>query len=305
MKLKSLFAKAWLTIVACALISTVASAQSAQVQGIIDGRSGEKMMVKSADGTTVTVVLSDTTQVEELEGGLHLRKKEMGLTALVPGLAVQVQGTYGAQNQLAANDVKFKASDLKTAQDIQAGMAPVKAQEQAQQQQMQQQEAQIQAQQQAMQQQQAALAAEQAKIQEQQAAIAATNKRFNELGDYNVIGEVTVLFANGKILLEPQYKPQLLQLAQKAKTVDGYMIQVKGYASSVGSAALNQKLSTERANNVTEFLEQQGHIPLTHMLSPGAMGTSKQVATDKTSEGQADNRRVVVRILQNKGIAGT
>ena len=60
------------------------------------------------------------------------------------------------------------------------------------------------------------------------------------------------------------------------------MIQVKGYASSVGSAALNQKLSTERANNVTEFLEQQGHIPLTHMLSPGAMGTSKQVATDKT-----------------------
>lgn len=37
----------------------------------------------------------------------------------------------------------------------------------------------------------------------------------------------------------------------------------------------------------------------------GAMGTSEQVATDKTSEGQADNRRVVVRILQNKGIAGT
>jgi OOP family OmpA-OmpF porin len=39
------------------------------------------------------------------------------------------------------------------------------------------------------------------------------------------------------------------------------------------------------------------------------MGTSKQVATDKTSEGHADNRRVVVRILQNnlqnKGIAGT
>jgi len=68
---------------------------------------------------------------------------------------------------------------------------------------------------------------------------------------------------------------------------------------------LNQKLSTERANNVTEFLEQQGHIPLTHMLSPGAMGTSKQVATDKSSERQADNRRVVVRILQNKGISGT
>jgi outer membrane protein OmpA-like peptidoglycan-associated protein len=41
-----------------------------------------------------------------------------------------------------------------------------------------------------------------------------------------------------------------------------------------------------------------------HALSR-AMGTSQQVAPDKTSEGQAENRRVVVKILQNKGIAGT
>ena len=81
------------------------------------------------------------------------------------------------------------------------------------------------------------------------------------------------------------------------------MIQVKGYASSVGSAALNQKLSTERADNVTDFLEQQGHIPLTNILAPGAMGTSRQVAPDSTSEGQQDKRRVVVKILQNKAVA--
>ena len=62
--------------------------------------------------------------------------------------------------------------------------------------------------------------------------------------------------------LEPQYKQPLLQLAQKAKTVDGYVIQVKGYASAVGSAALNQKLSTERADNVTDFLEQQGRYSI-------------------------------------------
>jgi outer membrane protein OmpA-like peptidoglycan-associated protein len=80
---------------------------------------------------------------------------------------------------------------------------------------------------------------------------------------------------------------------------------VKGYASKVGSAALNQKLSTERAENVTTFLEEQGNIPLTNILAPGAMGTSRQVAPDTTVEGQAENRRVVIRILQNKGIAGT
>jgi outer membrane protein OmpA-like peptidoglycan-associated protein len=286
-----------------ALVGVVASAQSTQIQGIIDGRKGETMMVKTADGTTVNVVLSDSTQVEEVEGGLHLRKKQMGLTALVPGLAVQVQGTQTGQS-LAADTVKFKASDLKTAQDIQAGLSPAEAQIQAEQQQMAQQEAQIQAQQQAVQQQQAEIKTEQAADAANKAAIAATNKRFSELGDYNVISEVTVLFGNGKILIDPQYKSQLMALAQKAQTVDGYVIQVKGYASSVGSAALNQKLSTERANNVTEFMEQQGHISLTHILAPGAMGTSRQVAPDNTSEGQADNRRVVVKLLQNKGIAG-
>ncbi len=294
-----------LILAAIALFSVVAGAQSAQLQGIIDGRKGATMMVKSSDGSTVPVVLSDSTQVEEVEGGLHMRKKEMGMTALVPGLPVEVKGSYNAQNQLMADSVKFKASDLKTAQDIQAGVAPAQAQLQAQQQQMSQQESQIQQQQQQMQQQQSEIAAEQAKIDAEKAAIKATNQRFSELGEYNVIAEVTVLFANGKTTIEPQYKPKLLELAKQAKTVEGYVIQVKGYASSAGSAALNQKLSTQRADNVTDFLEQQGHVPLTNILAPGAMGTSRQVAPDNTSEDQADNRRVVVRILQNKGVAGT
>jgi outer membrane protein OmpA-like peptidoglycan-associated protein len=85
------------------------------------------------------------------------------------------------------------------------------------------------------------------------------------------------------------------------------MIQVKGYASSTGSAALNQKLSEDRANNVANFMQQQGHITLitlTNMLAPGAMGESRQVGNDNTAEGEAENRRVVVRLLQDKGIAG-
>ena len=104
--------------------------------------------------------------------------------------------------------------------------------------------------------------------------------------------------------IEDKYKPELMELARKAKGVTAYVIQVQGYASKVGSAALNQKLSTERAENVANFLEQSGQIPLTNMLAPGAMGTSEQVASNETAEGQAENRRVVVRVLQNKGIAG-
>jgi OOP family OmpA-OmpF porin len=286
------------------LFCGIAIAQSVQVQGVIDSRSGATMTVKSPDSGNVVVLLTDSTDVQEVEGGLHMRKKQMGMTALVPGLSVQVKGSNNAQNQLVADSVRFKGSDLKTAQDIQAGVNPAEQQLAAQQQQLQQTEQQMQQQQAAMQQQQAQLTAEQQKIAANKAAIAAANKRFGELGEYNILGEVTVLFANGKVAIEAQYKPQLVQLAQKAKTVDAYVIQVKGYASAVGSAALNQKLSTERANNVTDFLEQQGGIPLTNILAPGAMGTSRQIAPDTTAEGQADNRRVVVRILQNKGIVG-
>ena len=82
------------------------------------------------------------------------------------------------------------------------------------------------------------------------------------------------------------------------------MIQIVGYASSSGSETLNQKLSEDRASSVANFLMQRCHIPLTNMLAPGAMGESRQIGDDSTAEGQAQNRRVVARILQNKGIAG-
>jgi OmpA-OmpF porin, OOP family len=284
-----------LVLAAFLLVCGIAIAQNDQVKGVINGRSGATMSVLSG-GESITVVLTTDTQVLEPEGAF--RKKHLTMTALVPGLAVEVKGSFNDKHQLVADRVTFHGSDLKTAQDIQAGLAPT-------QQQVQQNQQQIQADQQKIQQQQQELQAEEAKTAANKAAIAAANKRFGELGDYNILGEVTVLFGNGRVDIDPQYKPQLLKLAQQAMGVTGYVIQVKGYASKVGSAALNQKLSTERAENVTNFLEQEGKIPLTNMLAPGAMGTSQQVAPDSTAEGQAENRRVVVSILQNKAIAGT
>jgi outer membrane protein OmpA-like peptidoglycan-associated protein len=253
------------------------------------------MTVQTQDMGNVVVVLADSTEVRDAEGIFHARKKQMGLTALVPGLQVQVKGSYNAQNQLVADTVTFDGSSLKAATDIQAG---VTQQEKAQKQKMAQQEAQIHEQQQQM-------AEAQAKIAANRAAIAAVNKRFGELADYNIWDEVTVYFGNDKVNIDPQYQPKLLALCEKAKAITGYVIQVKGYASAVGSAALNQTLSQERAANVTAFLEQQGGVPLTNILAPGAMGTSKQVAPDNSAEGQAENRRVVIRVLQNKGISGT
>jgi len=288
-----------LRLLAAALtLTSLATAQDNEIKGLITGRSGATMSVKTQDNETITVALTTDTQVQEVEGKFNLRKKDLGMTALIPGLPVQVKGSMNDKHQLVADTVKFKSSDLKTAQDIQAGVAPTDQQVQAN-------EAQIKATQEQTAAEQQEIAASQAKIAANKAEIAAANKRFGELGEYNILGEVTVLFANGKVAVDPQYDAQLMDLATKAKTIDAYIIQVQGYASAVGSAALNQKLSLERADNVLAFLEQDGQIPLTNILAPGAMGTSDQVAPNATTEGQAENRRVVVRILQNKGISGT
>jgi OOP family OmpA-OmpF porin len=292
-----------------ALTSRSVVAQT-KIQGVIDGRSGPSMSLKTPDSPPdATVLLTDSTDVGEVEGVFHGRTKQMPMTALIPGLPVQVSGSYNGQNQLVADSVKFKGSDLKAAMDAQAGLQPTEQKVAANTAELQQQQAELAAQKAATQaafaKQQAQLTAEQQKIAANKAAIAEDNKRFGELGQYNILGEATVYFGNGKITVDPQYQTQLIQLCQQAKGVTAYILQVQGYASAVGSAALNQRLSSERANAVTAILEQQGGIPLTNMLAPGAMGTSNQVDSDKTAEGQAENRRVVVRILQNKGISGT
>jgi outer membrane protein OmpA-like peptidoglycan-associated protein len=294
-----------LSLATLVLSCSVAAAQSAKVEGLITGRSGSTMTLQTSDSPKLVVVLTDNTQVAQVQGVLKARRKQMSMAALVPGLPVQVEGTYNVQNQLVASSVKFKGNDLEQAQSIQAGLQPAKQQIEQSQQELEQQKAALEQQQQALAQQKEHMAEAQAKIAANKAAIEAANKRFGQLGDYNILDEVTVYFANGKVTIDPKYKPQLQQMAEKAKTITAYMIQVKGYASSVGSVALNQKLSEDRANNVTQFLQQQARIPLTNMLAPGAMGESRQVGSDKTAEGQAENRRVVVRILQNKGLAGT
>jgi outer membrane protein OmpA-like peptidoglycan-associated protein len=285
------------------IILTGNSAMQGQtVKGVINGRNGATMTLQTVDAPKLVVLLTPTTEVDEVQGVLKGRKKQMAMTSLIPGLPVEVQGTTNDQGQLVADSVKFKGNDLKAAMDAQAGLQPTVEAQEADQQKNEQALAEQRA---ALAAQQAQLSAEDKKIAANKAAIAAANKRFGELGDYNIMNEVTVLFANGKTTIEPQYKPQLLKLAEQALTITGYVIQVKGYASAVGSASLNQKLSVERADAVSQFLEQDANVPLTNMLAPGAMGTADQVAPDKTAEGQSQNRRVVVMVLQNKGIAGS
>ena len=279
------------------LSGSMVSAQT-KVEGVIKGRSGAKIVLQTPDSPKVIVLLTDDTNVAQVQGVLKARKKEMSMAALIPGLPIQVEGTYNEEKQLVAKSIRFKGNDLEQAQAIQAGLAETAQKAQQNQEELEKQNA-------ALAEQNAALKAQQEKIAANQTAIAAATARFGQLNDYYILDEVTVYFGNGKVKVDPKYNPQLIALAEKAKTINGYMVQVKGYASASGSVSLNQKLSEERANNVTSILLQQGHIPLTNMLAPGAMGESRQIANkDNSAESEAENRRVVVRVLQNKGIAG-
>jgi len=280
------FAALW--VIGCAFSG--AAGETAKVEGLIKARNGDTMIVQTANLPNLIVILNDNTEVGQVQGVLKARRKEMSMAALIPGLAVKIEGTYNDRNELVATLVKFKGNDLERAQSIQAGMHESQEELKKQQAELQQHESQ--------------LTEHEAKIAANRAAVEAAVARFGQLDDYYIFDEVTVYFGNGKVKVDSKYSPQLLALAQKAKAIEGYMIEVKGYASSVGSTALNQRLSEDRAGNVTNMLIQQGNVPLTRMLAPGAMGESQQVGTNKTAEGQAENRRVVVRVLQNKAIAG-
>jgi len=291
-------------LIALALLCPKIAAQSVKIEGLIKARDGEVMILSTSASPSVPVYLTDSTEVGQIQGMFQARRKQMSMAALIPGLQVKVEGTYNEKGQLVAKSVAFKGNDLEDAQKIEAGMHETKVQVKEHKAELEKQNAALKEQNEALQQQQAQLTEHQAKIAANKAAVDAAIARFGQLDDYYIFDEVTVYFANGKTKVDSKYSPQLLALADKAKTIEGYMVEVKGYASSVGSTELNQQLSEDRADAVTNILVQQGHIPLTRMLAPGAMGETHQVGANTTEKGQAENRRVVVRVLQNKAIAG-
>ena len=279
-------------------------AETVKIEGLIVGRSGDEIIVKFGSGAELALQLTDNTQVSQIGGLVNARKKQMAMAALIPGLKIKAEGVYNEQRQVLATKINFKGSDLEDAQKMQAGMHQLKVQNEQQQEDLDRQNAELQAQKEALEKQQAQLIEQQKQVEANKAAIAANTAKFGQLDDYYIWDEVTVLFGNGKVKVDPKDEATLLALAEKAKTVDGYVIEVTGYASSSGSVSANQKLSEDRAKNVTNILLQKGHVPLPRILAPGAMGEAHQVGNDKSAEGQAENRRVVVRVLQNKAIAG-
>ena len=290
---------------------SISTGQKATIEGLVTGRSGPQMWVKTGDSPRLTVILSDSTKATEHGGFLGMGRKDYGITQLIPGLSVKVEGTYNSDHQLMAQSVTFSRNSYRTASAIDAGLNPVNEQLGQQQDQLASNKRDLEKSQQDIAKnsqdidstKQGLATTTQATTQNTQ-QIGQTNTRIGTLDQYDTKDSLTINFANGRSTVTKKDKDALTDFVTKAANTPGFMIEVQGYASTVGSAALNQRLSAERADNVLAIIQQSGAVPLTRILAPAAMGTSNQIDTDHTRKAQAQNRRVVVTIVVNKGIAG-
>jgi len=134
-------------------------------------------------------------------------------------------------------------------------------------------------------------------------AIQLVNKRVSDLADYKTVVEAAVFFDTGKSNLSDADKQALDKLAKDAASVENYMIEVAGYASSTGTKALNEQLSDARATAVTDYLRNSDNVPMRRILVPAGYGASHPAASNQTSERRDINQRVDVKVLVNKGLA--
>lgn len=239
-------------------------AKGPDVKGVIIARTGDKLKVKTEDGSSTVIAITDVTKVKT-SSGLFGGRSKLGSDALLNGLPVTVK-TLQWEGGLVASQVSFRKGDFKTASMIRNGTEQQFA--------------------------------------EQTAATEALRGRMADIDKYNVKGVTNVYFDTGKWQLSSQAKSELCQTAAQAEATDNALMLVVGYTDSVGSEEYNQTLSEKRANSVINFLQQQCRWKPYRMLTPTGMAESDPAADNTTEEGKAQNRRVAVNILVSKSVDG-
>lgn len=236
-----------------------------KVEGIISARSGDRMQVTSADGTSTIITINDATQIKSSGGFLGLSRNKLAATSLLNGLPVTVD-TLQSASGLVASKIDLKSKDLKTAEMIHTGTDQ--------------------------------------RFAEQTAATEALRSRMADIDKYNVKGTTNVNFDTGKAVLSAQAKADLCATASTAEAMDNALLLVVGYTDSTGSPEFNQVLSEKRAARVVNYLQQACGWKPYRMLTPTGMSEADPLADNSTAEGKAQNRRVAVNVLVSKGLDG-
>ena len=101
-----------------------ASGQQATVEGLVIGRDGSTMLVKTADTPRLDVELSDSTKATEKGGFLGWSRKDLGINQPVSRFKGEGRRTYDQDHKLMAKKVEFSRSSMQTAKAIDAGLNP-------------------------------------------------------------------------------------------------------------------------------------------------------------------------------------
>jgi outer membrane protein OmpA-like peptidoglycan-associated protein len=287
---------------------TVASGQKMKLKGTVVKRDSDTFTVRDANGVDTVVLLTNTTSVRS-KGGFFRSGDNYAQTQILGGLNLEIEGHGDGSGQLIADKVRFGDTDMRTAQSINARVNPVEDRVGTNEQKI----AAVEANAQRLSGQLDELAAvsnaarggAKAAQETADAAVAgvnATNDRISALDDYTPQESVAVTFRVNSAILNAPAKTQLDDLASKAMTAKGYVIEVSGFTDSTGGVNKNRVLSQKRADAVIRYLVENHQVPLRRIITPYGYGESNAVADNSTRDGRAQNRRVEVKILVNKGL---
>ena len=261
-------------------VRPVPSGAKMKFKGVVIRRDADTFMVRDRSRVDTQVLLTDNTSIKTYGGFLRSGKK-YAVTDILRGLIVEVEGRGDAQGQLVAEKIRFNESDMRAAIITDTRVNPVEANQQRIAGQMDELHA---------------IAAEARNV----ASMA--NERISALDDYDAQEVVSVNFRVNSAVLSPEARQQLDALAEKAMNVKGYVIEVAGHTDSTGSVAKNFHLSQQRAESVVQYLAVNHKIPLRRFITPMGYGKTEAVGDNTTAAGRAQNRRVEVKILVNRGM---
>jgi len=286
----------------------LAAGEKATVTGAILTRDGDLIRVLDKKSSKVVVVnINDDTKIERKQHRVvFFRHTDMDVTAMVPGLTIQAEGVGNSKGQLDAAKIVFTPDSfaVEVAQEQQV-LANKEAAEGAQSTADLGFSAASLAQTSAAQAQnsadQAGLRAQAAGdlANEDAAAAAMLNRLVSDLDDYKNEFEVDVFFPKGSADLDETATRDLANLADIAKSLSGYMIEIAGYSSNTLTSEADRKLSEERAAAVARYFREK-NIPLRRILVPVGFGSTQPVASNRDRQGRELNRRVDIKVLVNK-----
>ena len=287
---------------------SVASGERMKIKGVVVKRDADTFTLRDLTGNDTIVRLTDRTSVKT-NGGFMSGGTTYPATNIIRGLNLQVEGRGGSNGELNAEKVRFNESDLRTARAVESRATPLEERASATEGRL----SEVEQNAQKLSGQIDELAAvsnaarggakaAQATADAAVAGVNATNERISALDDYVPQDTTSVNFRVGSSIINADEKTKLDAIATKALNAKGYVLEVAGFADSTGNTERNRALSQRRADAVIRYLVEQHKIPLRRIVQPYGYGESNPVADNKTRDGRAQNRRVEVKVLVNKGL---